>query len=423
MKNVVRNLLDRGFIDAMTSEELEKMAEKPLKVYCGFDPTADSLHLGNLVAIMGLAWFQRAGHTPVAIVGGATGMIGDPSGRSSERQLLSEDSIQENLKGIRKNLEQVLSFDVSNQPIILNNYDWYKDVSFLSFLRDVGKYFRVGVMLAKDSVKSRLSNEEGMSFTEFSYQVLQGYDFLHLFDHQGVTVQLGGSDQWGNITAGIDLIRKVRGKPSYGITFPLITRSDGQKFGKSEGGAIWLSPEKLSPFEFYQYLVRVTDADVIKLLKMLTFLELDEIAGIEKSMGESSYAQNTAQKRLAEEVTRIVHGEEGLAKALKVTAVAAPGAETVLDVESLEMIAKDMPSHEILLNDLLGAKLIDLLVTTGMQKSKGDARKLIKNGGVYLNNRAVSDENATIDQSSLIGEKLLLLATGKKNKILVRVKL
>lgn len=422
MKNVIRNLLDRGFIDAMTSEELEAMADKPLKVYCGFDPTADSLHLGNLVAIMGLAWFQRAGHTPVAIVGGATGMIGDPSGRNSERQLLSEESIQENLRGIQKNLEQVLSFDVPNPPIILNNYDWYKGVSFLSFLRDVGKYFRVGVMLAKDSVKSRLNNEEGMSFTEFSYQVLQGYDFLHLFDHQGVTVQMGGSDQWGNITAGIDLIRKVRGKPSFGITFPLITRSDGQKFGKSESGAIWLAPEKLSPFEFYQYLIRVADADVIKLLKMLTFMDLEEIAVIEKSMKGESYVPNTAQKRLAEEVTRIVHGEEGLQKALKVTAVAAPGSETVLDVESLELIAKDMPSHEIALQDLLGMKLIDLLVRTGMQKSKGDARKLIKNGGVYLNNNAVSDENASIDQGSLIGEKLLLLATGKKNKVLVRVR-
>ncbi len=422
MKNVVRNLLDRGFIDAMTSEELEGMADKSLKVYCGFDPTADSLHLGNLVAIMGLAWFQRAGHTPVAIVGGATGMIGDPSGRNSERQLLSEESIQENLRGIQKNLEQVLAFDVPNPLVILNNYDWYKGVSFLSFLRDVGKYFRVGVMLAKDSVKSRLENEEGMSFTEFSYQVLQGYDFLHLFDHQGVTVQMGGSDQWGNITAGIDLIRKMRGKPAFGITFPLITRSDGQKFGKSESGAIWLSADKLSPFEFYQYLVRVTDADVIKLLKMLTFMELDEIAAIEKSMATPSYAPNTAQKRLAEEVTRIVHGEEGLSKALKVTAVAAPGSETVLDVESLELIAKDMPSHEIAKQDLLGMKLIDLLVRTGMQKSKGDARKLIKNGGVYLNNNAVADENAAIDSGCLIEEKLLLLATGKKNKILVRVR-
>jgi tyrosyl-tRNA synthetase len=271
-------------------------------------------------------------------------------------------------------------------------------------------------------VKSRLNNEEGMSFTEFSYQVLQGYDFLHLFDHQGVTVQMGGSDQWGNITAGIDLIRKVRGKPSFGITFPLITRSDGQKFGKSESGAIWLAPEKLSPFEFYQYLIRVADADVIKLLKMLTFMDLQEIAAIEKSMEGESYVPNTAQKRLAEEVTRIVHGEEGLQKALKVTAVAAPGSETVLDVESLELIAKDMPSHEIALQDLLGMKLIDLLVRTGMQKSKGDARKLIKNGGVYLNNNAVSDENAAIDQSSLIGEKLVLLATGKKNKVLVRVR-
>lgn len=422
MKNIVRTLLDRGFIDAMTTEELEKMADQPLKVYCGFDPTADSLHLGNLVAIMGLAWFQKAGHTPVAIVGGATGMIGDPSGRSAERQLLSEDIIQRNLMGITKNLEQVLRFDVPNKPIILNNYDWYKNVSFLNFLRDVGKYFRVGVMLAKDSVKSRLNNEEGMSFTEFSYQVLQGYDFLHLYDNFGVTVQIGGSDQWGNITAGIDLIRKVKGKPSYGITFPLMTRSDGQKFGKSESGAVWLSPEKLSPFEFYQYLVRVTDADVIKLMKVLTFMELDEIAAIEKSMSESSYVVNSAQKRLAEEVTRIVHGENGLQTALKVTSVAAPGSDAVLDVESLEMISKDIACHEVPLNELLGVKIIDLLVTAGMQKSKGDARKLIKNGGVYLNNLPVADENSAVEKELLIGGKLLLLAVGKKNKCLFRVR-
>lgn len=421
MKNVIKELKERGFIDAMTSEELEKMVESPIKVYCGFDPTADSLHLGNLVAIMGLAWFQRAGHTPVAIVGGATGMIGDPSGRNSERQLLSEEDIQKNLKGIRRNLEQVLRFDVSNPPEILNNYDWYKGVSFLDFLRDVGKYFRVGVMLAKDSVKSRLSSEEGMSFTEFSYQVLQGYDFMYLSENHGVVLQMGGSDQWGNITAGIELIRKVTGKSSYGITFPLLTRSDGQKFGKSESGAIWLSSEKLSPFEFYQYLVRIADADVIKLLKMLTFMELDEIQVLEKSMSEPGYVPNSVQKRLAEEVTRIVHGEDGLQKALKVTAVAAPGSETVLDVESLELIAKDMPSYQMSAEELVGVKLIDVLVTVGMQKSKGDARKLIKNGGVYLNNKQVTDENLNVQAADLIGEKLLLLATGKKNKMLVRV--
>ncbi len=422
MNNVVRTLIDRGFIDALTSDELEKMVEKPLKVYCGFDPTADSLHLGNMVAIMGLAWFQRAGHIPVAIVGGATGMIGDPSGRSSERQLLSEDAIKLNLRGIQKNLEQILRFDVPNKPVILNNYDWYKEFSFLDFLRDVGKYFRIGVMLAKDSVKSRLNNEEGMSFTEFSYQVLQGYDFLYLYNNHQVNVQMGGSDQWGNITAGIDLIRKVTGKSSYGITFPLMTRSDGQKFGKSESGAIWLSPEKLSPFEFYQYLVRIADSDVIKLLKMLTFVELEEINRLEKSMSETGYVPNTIQKRLAEEVTRIVHGEEGLQKALKVTLVAAPGADAVLDLESLEMISKDMPSHEIALTDLFGMKIIDLMVATGLQKSKGDARKLIKNGGVYLNNQTVTDENCAVAKENIIGEKLLLLAVGKKNKCIVRVK-
>ena len=320
MANVIEVLQERGFIDAMTSEELRQMAEKPFKVYCGFDPTGDSLHIGHMVALMGLAWFQRFGHTPVAIVGGATGMIGDPSGKSAERQLLDEKTIDANLAGIKKNLEKLLDFSKATaQPMILNNLDWFKEFSFIGFLRDVGKYFRVGPMLNKDSVKQRMTSEEGMSFTEFSYQLLQGYDFLHLYDKYGVTVQIGGSDQWGNITAGTELIRKVRGQSAFGITFPLLTRSDGQKFGKSEKGAIWLSPEKCSPYEFYQYFVRVTDADVIKLMRLLTFMPLEVIRDYEQMMKNADYVPNTAQKRLAEEITRIVHGEEGLNTALRVT--------------------------------------------------------------------------------------------------------
>ncbi|KAF3362264.1 Tyrosine--tRNA ligase [Chlamydiales bacterium STE3] len=419
MENVVEILKERGFIDSISSEELTRMVEKPIKVYCGFDPTADSLHLGNFVAIMGLAWFQRCGHTPVVIVGGATGMIGDPSGKSAERILLTEGIVEKNLEGIRKNLSSILK--MGSDPIFLNNFDWFKNFSFLGFLRDVAKYFRVGTMLAKDSVKARLNSEEGLSFTEFSYQVLQGYDFLYLYKNHQVSVQLGGSDQWGNITAGIELIRKVTGESGFGLTFPLLTKSDGQKFGKSEKGAIWLSPEKLSPYEFYQHLFRTQDADVIKLMRMLTFMEMGEIRDYENRMKNSDYIPNSAQKRLAEEVTRIVHGEEGLQTALKVTEAAKPGAQTELDVTILEALSKDMPSVQMAVSELMNTKIIDVLAKSGLQASKSEARKLIKNGGVYLNNQQVQDIEAEIKNSDIIGEKMLLLAVGKKNKLLIRV--
>jgi tyrosyl-tRNA synthetase len=422
MKNIIDLLNERGLIEAKTSEELGTLSQKPLKVYCGFDPTGDSLHLGNLVAIMGLAWFQRLGHTPVVIMGGATGMIGDPSGKTSERQLLDEATIEKNLKGIRKNLEAVLDFNhPTAKPIFLNNYDWFKNFSFIQFLRDVGKHFRLGPMLAKDSVKNRMTSEEGMSYTEFSYQLLQGYDFLHLFDHYGVTLQLGGSDQWGNITAGIDLVRKVRGTSVQGVTFPLLTRSDGQKFGKSEKGAIWLSSEKLSPYEFYQYLVRVPDADVIGLMRVFTFMEMEEIRRYEQMMKEPGYVPNTAQKKMAEEVTRLVHGEEKLQTALRVTEGAAPGSSTELNAEILEAIAADMPSQTISKAQVVGEKLVDVFVKAGLQVSKSEAKRLIRNGGAYLNNAKVEDEDQTIVEKDLIDGKLILLAAGKKNKVLVRV--
>ncbi len=326
MANVVSTLKERGFIEALTSDDIYRLTERPTRIYCGFDPTADSLHLGNLVAIIGLAWFQKFGHTPIAIVGGATGMIGDPSGKNTARQLLDETTLEANLKGIKKNLESILDIHhPTAKPIILNNFDWYKDFSFIRFLREIGSLFRVGSMLSKESVKLRLQSEEGMSFTEFSYQILQGYDFLYLSQNYEVEIQLGGSDQWGNITSGTELIRKVNAKSAYGMTFPLLTRSDGQKFGKSEQGAIWLSPEKLSPYEFYQYLVRSADADVIKLMRMLTFMEMQEIRYYEKQMQDHQYIPRTAQKRLAEEVTRIVHGTEALKKAIRVTEGISPG--------------------------------------------------------------------------------------------------
>lgn len=422
MANVIDVLRDRGFIDAITSDELRTVAEQPMKVYCGFDPTSNSLHLGNLVGLMGLAWFQRYGHTPVVVVGGATGMIGDPSGKVNERQLLDEKTIEQNILGIRQNIDTVLSFSKGvSHPLVLNNLDWYKEFSFISFLRDVGKYFRIGPMLAKDSVRTRMQSEEGMSFTEFSYQILQGYDFLYLYDCYGVTAQIGGSDQWGNITAGVELIRKIRAKSSFGLTFPLLMRSDGQKFGKSEKGAIWLSPGRCSPYDFYQYLVRVPDADVIKLMCMLTFMEMPEIRDYEAMMKQTDYIPNTAQKRLAEEVTRIIHGQGGLETALRVTKGAAPGTSTVLDLETLENIAADLPSFIIPISALIGKKILDLLLSIHLLPSKGEARRLIQNGGIYLNNVKVNDIDYEIMSKDLIDGRLLLLSIGKTKKVLVKV--
>ncbi len=423
MSNVIEVLRERGFIEAISNEEeVRQLTQQPIKVYCGFDPTSDSLHLGNLVAIMGLAWFQHFGHTPVAVIGGATGMIGDPSGKSSERQLLDEANIQHNVKGIQKNLEAILNFNhPTAKPLILNNFDWFKEYSFIGFLRDIGKLFRLGPMLAKESVKTRLDSDEGMSFTEFSYQILQGYDFLYLFQKYQTQIQLGGSDQWGNITAGTELIRKTLGHSAFAITFPLLTRSDGQKFGKSEKGAIWLSSEKLSVYEFYQYLVRVADADVINLMRMLTFMDINEIRKYEAMMKQSDYIPNTAQKRLAKEVTRLVHGEEGLEIALKVTAGAAPGSSAKLDSNILESIAADMPSCTLPINQVINKKLIDLFVEVGLKPSKSETRRLIQQGGAYLNNEKIEDEHFVIQENHLIADRLILLSAGKKSKMLIRL--
>lgn len=422
MQNVIDILEERGIVDALTSDELREIVMKPIKVYCGFDPTADSLHIGHLVAIMGLAWFQRCGHTPFVIVGGATGMIGDPSWKSTERKLLDEETIQKNLVGIRKNFESILDFkQTANPPVLLNNYDWFKEFSFVTFLRDVGKHFRMGTMLTKDSVKARLNSEDGMSFTEFSYQLLQGYDFLYLNQKYGVTLQIGGSDQWGNITAGIDLVRKVKGDSVYGMTFPLLTKSDGQKFGKTEKGAVWLSPERLSPYEFYQYLYRTTDADVINLMRMLTFMPMPEITSYAEQMQSQNYVPNTAQKRLAEEVTRIVHGEEGLRIAQKVTEAAAPGASTQLNSTTLESLATTIPCYTLSKTDFLQSLLVEVIVKLGIQPSKGEVRRLIKNGGLYLNNDPVKEENYVLGPKDLVEERMILIGLGKKNKVLVRL--
>jgi tyrosyl-tRNA synthetase len=415
--------MERGLVDAVTSEELIKRVEQPIKLYCGFDPTADSLHIGNLVGMIVLRWFQKFGHTPVVILGGATGRIGDPSGKSVERPLLDTAAIVYNTTRIRRHFEAILDFFHPNaRPQVFNNDEWFADFPLIDFLRDVGKHFRLGTMLAKESVKSRLNSEEGISFTEFSYQLLQSYDFYHLYAHQGVILQIGGSDQWGNITEGVDLIRRLGTGPAYGLTFPLLTRSDGKKFGKSESGAIWLAPDRCSPYEFYQYFFRMPDADVIKMMRILTFMDLEEIRECEANMQEKGYISNTSQKRLAEEMTRLVHGEEGLAKALKVTQGAAPGTDAELDPESLRAIAKDMPSCELEATALIGQKFVDIAVKIGLLPSKGEAVRLIENGGAYLNNERVDSADFKLSESSLIGGEFLLFGAGKKKKMLVKLK-
>lgn len=422
MSNVIECLKERGLIDALTSEDLIQRADKPLKVYVGFDPTADSLHIGSLVGIVFLKWFQKFGHTPVIILGGATGRIGDPSGKSVERPLLDEATISQNIARIRRHFETILDFfHPTARPILLNNDKWFSECNLIDFLRDVGKHFRVGTMLAKDSVRSRLESEEGISFTEFSYQLLQAYDFYYLQNHHAVDVQAGGSDQWGNITAGIELIRKLSGKAAYGLTFPLLTRSDGKKFGKTEGGAIWLAADRCSPYQFYQYFVRVPDADVIKMMRMLTFMEMKEIREYEAVLLDPNYVPNTAQRRLAEEVTRMVHGDEGLNTALKVTESAAPGSKAVLDADVFREISQDMPSTLLKFDEVVGQKFTDIAARIGLSTSKAEALRLVQNSGAYLNNEKIDDPQFRIQESHLVGGEYLLFGSGKKKKILVNI--
>ncbi|KAM4106883.1 hypothetical protein ACB094_04G099400 [Castanea mollissima] len=419
--NVIEILQQRGLIESLTSPDLHDavVSSSPLKVYCGFDPTAESLHLGNLLGIIVLSWFHRLGHHPVALIGGATARVGDPSGKSLERPDLDLDSLRRNTLGIQSTIATILS----GNSVILNNYDWWKEVKLLDFLKDVGKYARVGTMMAKESVKKRLESEQGMSYTEFTYQLLQGYDFLHLYKNEGVRVQIGGSDQWGNITAGTELIRKVLQveKGAYGLTFPLLLKSDGTKFGKSEDGAIWLSPAMLSPYKFYQYFFSVPDSDVVRFLKMLTFLELEEIGELEREMGRVGYVPNTAQRRLAEEVTRFVHGEEGLMEAIKATKALRPGAETKLDWETIEGIAEDVPSCSLKYDQVVNVQLVELSVSAGLFESKSAARRLLKQGGLYLNNSRVDGEDKRIEAEDIVDGKVVLLSAGKKNKVLVRI--
>lgn len=378
--------------------------------------------MGNLLGIIVLSWFLRCGHQAVALIGGATARVGDPSGKSIERPELDIGTLEKNILGIRKTFSTIFG---SSNVVILNNYDWWKDFSFLDFLKQVGRFARIGTMIAKESVKKRLESKQGLSFTEFSYQLLQGYDFLYLFQNKGVNVQIGGSDQWGNITAGTELIRKILqpdgDNEAYGLTFPLLLKSDGSKFGKSEDGAIWLSPWMLSPYKFYQYFFSVPDADVITFLRILTFLDLEEIDELEKDMKRPRYIPNTAQRRLAEEVTRFVHGEDGLNEAIKATEALRPGAETKLDWKTIEAIAEDVPSCSLAYDQVLNVSLVDLSVSAGLFESKSAARRLLKQGGVYLNNNRVDSESKRIEPQDIVDDKVLLLSAGKKNKVVVRI--
>lgn len=426
------DLQARGLVHQMTDPKLgEWLAEKPRTVYAGFDPTADSLHVGHMMGLITLRRYQQAGHRPIAVVGGATGMIGDPSGKSAERNLLDKESLAHNVASIGKQMTRFLDFDSRDSSAVLaNNFDWMGGWTYLEFLRDIGKNFPVNVMLGKDSVKSRLGrgddpNAGGMSYTEFSYMLLQAYDFVHLAKEYGCELQAGGSDQWGNITAGTDLGRRMGTPQLYGMTWPLLTKSDGTKMGKTEGGAVWLDPERTSPYEFFQYWVNTDDSDVDGCLKMLTEVSLDEITALEADRADNA-AQRQSQKRLAEELTRLVHGEEGLLTAKRATDVFFGAEIGGFGEEMLLSMFADVPSGEIKRGSLDGdgAPLEDVLIIVGLSKSRSESRRQISQGGVYVNNRQVrtkSPSSYCLSPADLASETVIVLRSGKKRYALLRL--
>ncbi len=413
----------RGLLEQISDEAglTALFAREQVSFYVGFDPTARSLHVGNFVPIMMMAHLQRAGHRPIAVVGGATGMIGDPSGRSSERNLLDDSAVLANLATIRTQLASFLRFEGSNAAKVVNNADWTGPISYLHWLRDVGKYFSVNAMIAKESVRRRLEErDQGISYTEFSYMLLQAYDFFVLNRDEGVQLQMGGNDQWGNITAGIELIHKKGGGQAYAITSPLLLTAAGEKFGKSAGNAVWLDSALTSPFAFYQYWVRTDDRDAGKFLRMFTFLDLDEIEAIEAAHA-SNLAGRGAQRRLAQEVTRIVHGEAALLRAELATEILFGREIQGLSDAELADIFGDVPSTQLELNRLeAGIDLISLLVEMGASASKGEARRALTAGSIYLNNVKVTDAALMVTAAQLASESTLVVRTGKKNYFLAR---
>jgi tyrosyl-tRNA synthetase len=410
----------RGLVDGVTDPEIAKMLETPQVVYCGFDPSANSLQAGNLVSILVLKRLQMKGHKIIALVGGATGLIGDPSGKSAERNMLTVDQVAENVKGIRANLETVLDFDGPNAAVLVNNYDWYKNISAIEFLRDIGVNFRVPQMLAKESVKKRLEASEGaLTFTEFSYQILQGNDFLHLYDAYGCTMEIGGADQWGNITAGTDLVHRMRGKTVFGLTFPLLLDSSGKKFGKSEGNAMFLSAEKTSIYDWYQFFLRSPDADVIRYLKVFSLKSLEEIAELEKQMIANPEAR-IPQKALAEELTTLIHGEDGLKTAQAATNVLFGGSIEGLSATQLESIIKDVKCAEMNKSDIVGRPVFAAAVTAKMFASNSDARRMAQQGGLSLNSEKIGLDRV-FEEKDFIDGRVAVLRSGKKNYFLLKV--
>tara|TARA_R110001583_G_scaffold4049_1_gene24252 strand:+ start:4082 stop:5377 length:1296 start_codon:yes stop_codon:yes gene_type:complete len=429
IKNFVEELTWRGMIHTVMPGAEEHLMESMRSAYVGFDPTADSLHIGNLVPIMLLAHYQRCGHRPVALVGGATGMIGDPSGKSNERNLLDESTLRHNQEAIKKQLAHFLDFEsnVVNAAILVNNYDWMKDVSFLEFIRDVGKHITVNYMMAKDSVKNRISSDssEGMSFTEFTYQLVQGYDFLHLYKEKDCSIQMGGSDQWGNITTGTELIRRIANGKGFAITCPLITKSDGSKFGKSEGGNVWLDANRTSPYKFYQYWLNSSDEDAEKYIKIFTFLTEPEIDSLINEHQEAPHLR-VLQKRLAEEITTMVHSKDDLENAIKASNILF-GNSTGEDLKKLDEktfldVFDGVPQAEITKSDIEnGLEIIAALAErTGFLKSNGEARRALKENSISVNKEKVA-EDYKITQQDLINNKFVLLQRGKKNYFVICV--
>ena len=420
--NIIDDLMWRGAINQMTEEEglRELTQEKAVSLYCGVDPTGDSMHIGHLIPFMILRRFQLAGHRPVIVIGGATGSIGDPSGRTSERVLQTKEQVQHNVEKLTAQMKRLFLTSQEDQEAVrlVNNYDWTKELSLLDFLRDYGKHFNLNTMLAKDVVASRL--EVGISFTEFSYQILQSIDFLQLFRKEDVQVQIGGADQWGNITAGLELIRKVEGAEAraYGLTIPLMLKSDGTKFGKSAGGAVWLDPEKTTPYEFYQFWLNQDDRDVIKYIKYFTFLEKEEIEALETAVQEEPHKRQ-AQKRLAEEVTRFVHGEAALQDALKITNALFTGDVQQLNADEIEQGFKNMPTFE---SEKVEQNLATWLVDLGIEPSRRQSREDIQNGAISINGEKITDlEHMWTPEQSFEG-RFVLVRRGKKKYFLVKLK-
>jgi tyrosyl-tRNA synthetase len=414
----------RGMLQDATEGADEALSGEPLTAYIGFDPTAASLHVGNLMPIMGLVHLQRAGHHPIILCGGGTGLIGDPAGRVDERELLTKEQAEANLAGIQGQLEHFLDFETSVNPArTLNNLEWLGEISMIDFLRDIGKYFSVNAMMKKEAVRRRLeSDEEGVSYTEFSYALLQAYDFLALNERYGCTLQMGGSDQWGNITAGIDLIRRVRGERAHGITYPLITNASGAKFGKSQGGNVWLDPALTSPYRFYQFWLNTDDRDVGPYLRHFSLETREEIAELETQLEERPH-ERAAHRALAEELTERLHGTAGLDKARQATAVLFGGSIEGLGAEDIAEVFADVPSHTVFRTELSGGmSLVDLLADAGLTTSKGDARRSIEGGGIYVNNQRVESVDATVSADDAIEGRFLVLRKGKKTYLLVQLR-